>query len=189
MLNSEMMHCTTWYSRAAISLRSIPPIQASAGLTSGSGSIRHHPRLRRTRRAPTALPHPDKAPSATHSSGVLMSVHPSARRRRNSRGAVHAANTVANTATKTVLPAWRPQRLLSRGALLAGTSLLALVLAMPVAHARPIRSAGGMSAPNVASDAATAAAQQAAAAASQSSAALTQAIQAMQAVQAAARSA
>jgi hypothetical protein len=85
-----------------------------------------------------------------------------------------------------------PGRRLSRGTLLAGTSLLALVLAMPVAHARPIGSAGVMSAPNVATDAATAAAQQAAAAASQSSIALTratQAIQAMQAVQAAARSA
>src|ERR1700738_1696435 len=76
----------------------------------------------------------------------------------------------------------------SRRVLLAGTSMLAL--ALPVAHARPLGSTTVMSAPNFASDAATAAAQQAAAIARQSQNALaraTQAIQAMQAAQTAAR--
>jgi filamentous hemagglutinin family protein len=78
-------------------------------------------------------------------------------------------------------------------ALLAGTSALTLLLAMPVAHARPLGSYGAaFSAPNIASDAAVASAQQAAAATVQARNSLmraTQAIQAMQAVQNAARNA
>jgi filamentous hemagglutinin family protein len=87
-----------------------------------------------------------------------------------------------------------PKRSLSRGALLAGTSLLTLLLTAPdIASARQLGSGGAVtSATNFASDAATLAAQQAAATAKQSSAALlraTQAIQAMQSVQNAARAA
>src|ERR1700722_11392088 len=95
-----------------------------------------------------------------------MSVRQSTRRRRNSRGAVHAA--------KTDLRASRPQRMLSRGALLAGTSLLTLLLTAPdVAWARQLGSGGAVTAaPNFSSDAATLAAHQAAATAKQSSAAL-----------------
>src|ERR1700744_1283612 len=115
-----------------------------------------------------------------------MSVRQSTRRRRNSRGTVHAA--------RTDMPASRPQRMLSRGALLAGTSLLTLLLAGPdIASARQLGSGGAVtSATNFASDAATLAAQKAAATAKQSPAALmraTQAIQAMQSVQNAARAA
>jgi hypothetical protein len=86
-----------------------------------------------------------------------------------------------------------PARRLSRGALLAGTSLLALILVSPHgAAARALGFSAAFSAPNFASDAATGAAQQAATIAKQSAAALaraTQAIQAMQAVQNAARAA
>src|ERR1700733_8194671 len=70
-------------------------------------------------------------------------------------------------------------------ALLAGTSALALVLSMPVVHARPIGRAGMWSAPTMASDAAIAASQQAAAIAQQSQSSLTRATQAIQAMQAA----
>ena len=82
----------------------------------------------------------------------------------------------------------------SRRALLAGTSMLALVLVWSTAaEARPLGNAGGAAAaPNLASSAATAGAQQAAQVAAQSQNALNravQAIQAMQAVQNAARSA
>ena len=58
-----------------------------------------------------------------------------------------------------------PKRSLSRGALLAGTSLLTLLLTAPdVASARQLGSGGAVTAaPNFASDAATLAAQQAAA--------------------------
>ena len=83
-------------------------------------------------------------------------------------------------------------RPLSRGGLLAGASMFALVLAMPAAQARPFGSAATMSAPSLASDAAAAASQQAAAVAAQSQNALaraTRAIQAIQAVQSAARNA
>jgi filamentous hemagglutinin family protein len=80
---------------------------------------------------------------------------------------------------------------LSRQTLLAGTSALALMWAMPVAHARPL-GYSAFSATTVASDAAQAASQQAAAIAKQAQSSLTratQAIQAMQAVQNAARAA
>src|ERR1700738_4225730 len=73
------------------------------------------------------------------------------------------------------------------GRLLAGTSMLALALALPVAHARPLGSTTVMSAPNFARDAATAAAHQAAAIARQSQNALARATQAIQAAQTAAR--
>ena len=81
---------------------------------------------------------------------------------------------------------------MSRAALFAGTSMLALALAAPqIAHARsPV--GASVSATTVASDMAAVAAQQAAAIARQSQASLTratQAIQAMQAVQNAARQA
>ncbi len=82
----------------------------------------------------------------------------------------------------------------SRGALLAGTSMIALMLiGADGAQARPFgMSTAVVGAPTIASDAATAAAQQAIAVARQSQSALTratQAIQALQAVQAAARGA
>jgi filamentous hemagglutinin family protein len=88
----------------------------------------------------------------------------------------------------------RPASRLSRNALLAGTSLLVLIMAAPDgAMARsPGASGAVVSAPNFATDAATLAAQQAVATANQSAAALiraTQTIQAMQAVQNAARAA
>lgn len=84
--------------------------------------------------------------------------------------------------------------LVSRSVLLAGTSTLALLLAgLEDATARPFgNSATTMSAPTIASDAATAAAKQAADVARQSQGALTratQAIQALQAAQSAARNA
>jgi len=87
-----------------------------------------------------------------------------------------------------------PLKSISRTTLLAGTSVLALVLAAPhEAAARSFGSSGAVvGAPTIASDAATAAAQQAAAVARQSQNALTratQAVQALQAVQAAAHSA
>ncbi len=76
-------------------------------------------------------------------------------------------------------------------ALLAGTSVMALVLSG--GHGALARSLGNysavMSAPTVASDAATAAAQQAATAAKQTQTSLTRALQAIQAVQAAGRAA
>jgi filamentous hemagglutinin family protein len=92
-----------------------------------------------------------------------------------------------------VLRSDRP-RVVSRRLLLAGTSVLALVMAAPNgAMARPFGSSGPvMAAPTIASDAAAAAAQQAAAVARQSQNSLaraTQAIQALQAAQAAARNA
>ena len=68
---------------------------------------------------------------------------------------------------------------LHRPALLAGTSALALVLAMPIAHARQL---GGynaaFSAPNMASNAAITSAQQAAAATQQARTSLLRATQA-----------
>jgi filamentous hemagglutinin family protein len=84
---------------------------------------------------------------------------------------------------------------LSRGTLLAGTSLAALLMSMPSLHARALNggSAGGaVSAPNMASEAATQAAQQAAVAARQTQDSLARAaraVQDIQAVQAAARAA
>jgi hypothetical protein len=92
----------------------------------------------------------------------------------------------------TVFHSSSPRRYGHHSLLLAGTSALALMLAMPVAHARSPGSYGAFSAPNIAGDAAIASAQQAAAATVQarnSLARATQAIQAMQAVQAAARTA
>jgi filamentous hemagglutinin family protein len=87
----------------------------------------------------------------------------------------------------------RPRHTVSRATLLAGTSLLALILVSPHgAAARSLGSSAAFSAPNFASDAASGAAQQAAAIAKQSANALaraTQAIQAMQAAQNAARAA
>src|ERR1700722_2831907 len=85
------------------------------------------------------------------------------------------------------------RRLFNHAALLAGTSALALMLVMPVAHARPIGSSGWpqSAAANAAGSAITSV-QQAATATQQSMNSLTratQAIQAMQAVQNAARSA
>ncbi|GKQ51846.1 filamentous haemagglutinin family protein [Bradyrhizobium sp. Ce-3] len=83
-------------------------------------------------------------------------------------------------------------RRMSRGGLMAGTSLVTLLLAAYPAGARPLTGAWPVAAPLYAADAAAAAAQQAAAAAAQSSGALTraaQAIQALQAAQAAARAA
>ncbi|MES5482093.1 filamentous hemagglutinin family protein [Bradyrhizobium sp. INPA03-11B] len=80
----------------------------------------------------------------------------------------------------------------SRGGLMAGTSLLTLLLAAHPADARPFGSAWAVAAPQYAADAASTSAQQAADAAAKSSGALTraaQAIQAMQAAQAAARNA
>ncbi len=81
--------------------------------------------------------------------------------------------------------------LVSRAALLAGTSVFALMLAGPEsAAARPFgSSATTMAAPTIASNAATAAAQQAVEVARQSQSALTRASQALQAAQSAARSA
>jgi filamentous hemagglutinin family protein len=122
-----------------------------------------------------------------------MSVRQSARRRHiegNVSGDVSRGARVSKYEPAVV----RAPRLVSRHALLAGTSLLALLLAAPdVASARQLGSGGAVvAAPNFASDAATLAAQQAAATAKQSSAALmraTQAIQAMQSVQNAARAA
>jgi filamentous hemagglutinin len=92
----------------------------------------------------------------------------------------------------TVFHSSSPRRYGHHSLLLAGTSALALMLAMPVAHARSPGSYGAFSAPNIAGDAAIASAQQAAAATVQARNSLgraTQAIQAMQAVQAAARTA
>jgi filamentous hemagglutinin len=77
-----------------------------------------------------------------------------------------------------------------RGVLLATASALALVIAGPGAHARPLGVGGVFVAPTVALEAAQAAAQQAATIAKQSASALARAnqtIQSMQAVQSAAR--
>ncbi len=91
------------------------------------------------------------------------------------------------------LPMRRAQVSTPRAALLAGTSVLALLLGGHGAMARPFGSYGtSLGAPMIASDAASAAQQQAATVAKQSQNALaraTQAIQALQAVQAAARNA
>ncbi|OYU87556.1 MAG: hypothetical protein CFE29_23525, partial [Bradyrhizobiaceae bacterium PARB1] len=84
---------------------------------------------------------------------------------------------------------------LSRGTLLAGTSLAALLMSMSSLHARALNgggSGGAVSAPNIASEAATQAAQQAVAAARQTQDSLARAaraVQDIQAVQAAARAA
>ncbi|MGY3488769.1 filamentous hemagglutinin [Bradyrhizobium sp. USDA 4011] len=86
----------------------------------------------------------------------------------------------------------RASRRVSRGGLMAGTSLVTLLLAAYPASARSPSGAWTVAAPRYAADAASAAAQQAADAAAQSSGSLAraaQAIQAMQAAQAAARSA
>src|ERR1700722_2050650 len=95
---------------------------------------------------------------------------------------VHAACTPDHAAVK--------RGALSRKAMLAGTSMLVMALVTSTASARPLGGAAFFSAPNLGSDAAQAASQQAAAIARQSQNALmraTQAIQAMQAVQSAAR--
>jgi filamentous hemagglutinin family protein len=95
---------------------------------------------------------------------------------------VHAACTPDHAAVK--------RGALSRKAMLAGTSMLVMALVTSTASARPLGGSAFFSAPNFASDAAQAASQQAAAIAKQSQNALmraTQAIQAMQAVQSAAR--
>jgi hypothetical protein len=74
---------------------------------------------------------------------------------------------------------------LHRPVLLVGTSALALMLMMPVAHARPIGSAGqNFSAATNAATSAITSAQQAAAATQQSMQSLTRATQAIQAIQA-----
>ena len=86
----------------------------------------------------------------------------------------------------------QPRRLFNHAALLAGTSALALLLMMPVAHARQLGSAAVSSATVNAAATSIMSAQQAAAMTQQSMQSLvraTQAIQAMQAVQNAARNA
>ena len=96
------------------------------------------------------------------------------------RRAVRARN---NRAARTIPAMPRLARTVSRGGLLAGTSMLALVLAMHPAHARMLGSASAaISAVTSASDAAALASQQAASVARQSSAALTRATQAVQAM-------
>jgi filamentous hemagglutinin family protein len=86
----------------------------------------------------------------------------------------------------------RSRRFFNQGALLAGTSALALTLMMPVAHARQLGVSVSSSATAIAAAAAVTSAQQAAVLTQQSMQSLTratQAIQAMQAAQNAARSA
>ena len=101
----------------------------------------------------------------------------------------------SNRTPNRTVPAPRMNFGLSRGALLAGTSALALVLAAPSARAIQIGGGGGganVSATSAASAAAQAAAQQAQQAAQnaqQSMSRATQALQSLQSVQAAARAA
>ncbi|MFG3756948.1 hypothetical protein, partial [Klebsiella pneumoniae] len=89
----------------------------------------------------------------------------------------HAARRVAP------LPMGRPAGLISRAALLAGTSLLTLLVAAEQVSAAQLGGGVGIPATTYATDAAALAAQQAAAAAQQGQSAMRRSIEAIQAMQ------